>query len=99
MLALFAVALGASEVRSAPSRTSRASHPHPSTRTQSQKHYHGGSLQKYDVGPPALMLSASDESRLRSGRSVLQTITSEDGASQRMIMVQDIQVPSQIVLG
>lgn len=29
----------------------------------------------------------------------MQTIASEDGMSRRMIMVQDIQAPSNIVLG
>ena len=66
---------------------------------QGQRHYHGGKLTKYEIGPPALLLSASDEARLRGGRAVLQTIVSEDGESRRMIMVQDIHAPSHIVLG
>ena len=67
--------------------------------TQSQRHYHGGRLTRYEIGPPAVQLSASDESRLRSGRAVLQSVESEDGLSRRLIMVQDIQAPSHIVLG
>lgn len=67
--------------------------------SESSRHYHNGKLTKYEIGPPALLLSAQDESRLRSGRSVLQTIVAEDGLSRRMIMVQDINAPPHIVLG
>lgn len=67
--------------------------------SESQPHYHKGKLARYDIGPPTLMLSASDESRLRSGRSVQQSLPGEDGVSQRMIMVQDIKAPCDIVLG
>lgn len=66
--------------------------------SESSKHYHSGKLGKYELGPPALVLSSSDETRLRSGRSVLNTIQAEDGGS-RMIMVQDIQAPAHVVLG
>ena len=67
--------------------------------SDSQSHYHKGKLARYDIGPPSLLLSASDESRLRSGRSVQQALPGEDGVSQRLIMVQDIKAPCNIVLG
>ena len=34
---------------------------------EGSKHYHGGKLSRYEIGPPALLLSESDEARLRSG--------------------------------
>jgi hypothetical protein len=67
--------------------------------SDSQAHYHKGKLARYDIGPPSLLLSASDESRLRSGRSVQQALPGDDGVSQRLIMVQDIKAPCNIVLG
>jgi len=67
--------------------------------SESQSHYHRGVLSKYEIGPPAVLLSGSDESRLRSGRAVLQTVTAEDGLSRRLIMVQDIKAPPHVVLG
>jgi len=67
--------------------------------SESQRHYHGGKLSRYEIGPPALLLSSSDETRLRTGRSVLQTVAADDGETQRLIMVQDIQAPAHVVLG
>jgi hypothetical protein len=66
--------------------------------SESERHYHGGKLKPYEIGPPSVLLSAADETRLRGGRAVLQTVAAEDG-TRRMIMVQDIQAPSNIVLG
>ena len=66
---------------------------------EGSKHYHGGKLSKYEIGPPALLLSDADEARLRSGRSVMQTVESEDADSKRLIMVADIKAPASIVLG
>jgi len=67
--------------------------------SESQKHYHQGKLARYDIGSPSLLLSASDEARLRSGRAVQQALDSDDGASRRLIMVQDIKAPCAVVLG
>jgi len=67
--------------------------------SDSQKHYHNGKLAKYDIGAPSLLLSSSDEARLRSGRPVQQALDSDDGASRRLIMVQDIKAPTSVVLG
>ena len=66
---------------------------------EGSKHYHGGKLSKYEIGPPALLLSESDEARLRSGRPVMQTVESDDSDSKRLIMVSDIKAPASIVLG
>ena len=67
--------------------------------SESQRHYHKGKLSRYEIGPPDIKLSASDESRLRSGRAVLQTVTKEDGSPCRLVSVQDIQAPTPIVCG
>ena len=64
-----------------------------------QPHYHTGKLTPYLIGPPDLLLSSKDEDRLRSGRPVMQALVAEDGQTRRMIMVQDIPVPSPVVLG
>ena len=102
---LIGSALAASEVRAiaslfvhSPARILSHTRLAP-RRPQGSKHYHTGKLSKYEIGPPALLLSSADEQRLRSGRAVMQTITSEDGTSRRMVMVQDINAPSQVVLG
>lgn len=67
--------------------------------TDSQPHYHRGKLTPYKVGPPSVLLSSRDEQCLRSGKPVMQALVAEDGVTRRMIMVQDIPVPSSIVLG
>ena len=66
--------------------------------TPSLPHWHHGRLQKYELGPPSLLLSRSDESRLLSGRSVLQAIVADDGVTRRLIMVRDIAAPSSVCL-
>ncbi len=62
-------------------------------------HYHRGKLAPYQLGPPSVTLSTSDEQRLRAGRPVMQTVLGGDGESRRLIMVQDVPVPSSVVLG
>lgn len=61
-------------------------------------HYHQGRLSAYEIGPPSVLLSDRDESRLRAGRAVMQAVVADDGVSRRMIMVQDICAPSSVVL-
>lgn len=67
--------------------------------SESQRHYHNGKLTRYEVGPPSLVLSADEESKLRAGKAVMKALASDDGESQRLIMVQDIQAPASVVLG
>ena len=66
--------------------------------TEEQPHYHSGKLKPYTMGPPSLLLSAADEAKLRSGQPVMQALMGEDG-SRRMISVQDIEAPAQVVMG
>ena len=49
-------------------------------------------------GKPNLLISSSDEQRLRQGESVMQAVASADG-SRRMVAVQDIDVPVHVVMG
>lgn len=65
--------------------------------SESQPHWHRGVLKQYQIGPPDILLSAQDERQLRSGRPVMQALAAED-ETRRLIMVQDIMAPSQIVL-
>jgi hypothetical protein len=67
--------------------------------SDSQPHDHQGKLTPYQIGPPSLLLSSSDEARLQSGKAVMQAIVSDDAQSRRLIMVQDIPAPSSIVMG
>jgi hypothetical protein len=67
--------------------------------SDSQPHYHRGKLAPYQIERPSVLLSASDESRLRSGRAVMQALVADDGLTRRMIMVQDISTPASVVLG
>ena len=62
-------------------------------------HYHAGKLTPYKIGPPSILLSSQDESRLRSGRPVMQAVVADDDESRRLIMVQDIPAPASVVLG
>jgi len=67
--------------------------------SDTQPHYHQGKLTPYEIGAPSLLLSARDEDRLRAGRPVMQALVGEDGQTRRLIMVQDIPVPSSVALG
>lgn len=66
--------------------------------SDSQPHYHAGKLTPYEIGPPAMTISGQDEARLRQGKPVMQAIAAEHGDSRRLIMVQDIHAPSNVVL-
>jgi len=61
-------------------------------------HYHQGVLKPYALGPPQILLSQRDEGKLRSGRAVMQAMAADDD-TRRMIMVQDIKAPANVVLG
>ena len=67
--------------------------------SDSQPHYHRGKLTPYQIEKPSLLLSTSDEARLRSGKPVMQALVADDGETRRMIMVQDVPTPSSVVLG
>jgi len=66
--------------------------------SDSEPHYHDGKLTRYELGPPSVLLSDADEAKLRSGKPVMQVLEDELGA-RRLVMVQDIAVPPQIVFG
>lgn len=66
--------------------------------SEGQRHYHSGKLTKYKMGPPPLLLSAADEARLSQGHAVMQSLVSDDG-TRRLISVQDIEVPADVVMG
>ena len=63
-----------------------------------EPHFHRGKLAPYQLGKPNLLISSSDEQRLRQGESVMQAVASADG-SRRMVAVQDIDVPVHVVMG
>jgi len=67
--------------------------------SESQPHGHRGKLAKYDMAPPSLQLSAADQARLFKGKPVIQAAVNSDGHSRRLMMVQDIEAPSEVVLG
>ena len=66
--------------------------------SESEPHYHDGKLIPYGIGPPAVLLSDADKAKLRSGKPVMQVLADEMGA-RRLVMVQDIAAPPQIVFG
>jgi len=70
-----------------------------SASSESQPHYHQGKLTKYKLEPPSLLLSASDEKKLRSGKAIMQAMETADLGSRRMLMVQDIPAPASVVMG
>eukprot|EP00967_Tisochrysis_lutea_P114179 scaffold181761_cov35-Tisochrysis_lutea.AAC.3 len=61
-------------------------------------HYHHGKLSKYEIGPPSVLLSSSDEQRLRTGKPVLQAVETGVVGARRMLMVQDIAAPANVVM-
>lgn len=63
-----------------------------------EPHFHRGKLSPYQLGKPNLLISGSDEQRLRHGESVMQAVAADDG-SRRMIAVQDIDAPVHVVMG
>mgnify|MGYP001495449242 CR=1 FL=1 len=58
---------------------------------EGSKHYHGGKLSKYEIGPPALLLSESDEARLRSGRASPPAEPEGQGDAAAVRQVQEVQ--------
>jgi len=67
--------------------------------SDSEPHYHRGKLTRYELGPPTITLSASDEARLRTGKAVTQAVETDEAGARRMIMVQNIPAPSSVVMG
>jgi len=65
--------------------------------SEAQPHFHKGVLKPYELGPPDILLSAQDERSLQQGRAVTQALVGDD-ETRRLIMVQDIRAPSQVVL-
>ena len=61
-------------------------------------HYHNGKLTRYDIGPPSVLLSHSDENRLRSGKPVMQSLETGVAGARRLLMVQDIPAPANVVM-
>lgn len=61
-------------------------------------HYHRGKLTQYEIGPPSVLLSKSDEQRLKTGRPVLQAVETGVVGARRMLMVQDIAAPANVVM-
>ena len=71
--------------------------PRVESASETQPHYHRGVLKPYTLGPPDILLSAGDERQLRTGKAVTQALASED-ETRRLVMVQDINAPHQIVM-
>ena len=63
-----------------------------------EPHFHRGRLSPYQLSKPTILISSSDEQRLRHGESVMQAVDAADG-SRRMVAVQDIDVPVHVVMG
>jgi hypothetical protein len=61
-------------------------------------HYHRGKLTQYEIGPPSVLLSNSDEQRLKTGKPVLQAVETGVVGARRMLMVQDIAAPANVVM-
>mmetsp|Transcript_58517 Transcript_58517/g.96577 ORF Transcript_58517/g.96577 Transcript_58517/m.96577 type:complete len:303 (+) Transcript_58517:47-955(+) len=66
--------------------------------SESERHYHDGLLTKYELGPPSILISQSDEVKLRTGKAVMQAVSADTIGTQRMVMVQDVRAPSNIVM-
>lgn len=62
-------------------------------------HFHDGKMTPYEIGPPSILLSPADESRLAEGEALMQAIVQEDGVSRRLIMVKDIKAPPEVITG
>merc|ERR1712176_1126192 len=66
--------------------------------TESEPHFHAGKLTQYEIGPPSVLLSTSDEAKLRSGKPVMQAVETDVSGSRRLLMVQDIRAPANVVM-
>ena len=62
-------------------------------------HDHRGKLSKYELGPPKIFLSGDDLAQLREGRPVMQAAQQAGSSARRMVMVQDIKTPHDVVMG
>ena len=62
-------------------------------------HDHMGKLTKYELGPPKIFLSADDLAQLREGQAVMQAAQQAGSQSRRLVMVQDIKTPHEVVMG
>ena len=62
-------------------------------------HDHQGKLSKYELGPPKIFLSGDDLAQLREGRPVMQAAQQAGSSARRMVMVQDIKTPHDVVMG
>ena len=64
-----------------------------------QPHYHHGKIEKYEIGPPSLLLSPADEEKLKGGGALMQAIVQEDGITRRLVMVKNVPAPADVVSG
>lgn len=67
--------------------------------TEDEPHYHRGKLSGYEIGPPSVLLSQSDEAKLRTGKPIMQAVESDTNGARRMVMVQNIPAPAHVVMG
>ena len=65
---------------------------------ENEPHYHNGKLTRYEIGPPSVLLSRSDEERLSSGKPVMQAMETGIVGARRLLMVQDIAAPPNVVM-
>ena len=47
-----------------------------------EPHFHRGRLSPYTLSKPNLLISSSDEQRLRHGESVMQAVAAADGSGE-----------------
>lgn len=67
--------------------------------SDSLPHFHRGKFSPYEIGPPSVSLSSSDEQRLAAGEPITQAYVNSDGHSRRLLMVKDIFAPADVVMG
>jgi hypothetical protein len=67
--------------------------------SDAEPHFHHGKLTPYEIGPPSILLSPSDESRLADGEAIMQAIVHEDGETRRLLMVKDVRAPADVIAG
>lgn len=61
-------------------------------------HFHKGVLVPYEMGPPSMLLSQSDEAELSQGKPLMQVIVNPETSTRRLMMVRNIPAPSSVVL-
>jgi len=67
--------------------------------SETEPHGHVGKLRQYSLAPPDVQLSVIEQACLLRGKPVTQTTVSSDGQSRRLMVVQDVEAPCDIVLG